>query len=115
MNRELVHGYHVALYKLLSVRERWTQATNARDWKGRPTKPQSENAVCFCLAGGCFRVAGDDANLLVPALKAAIKKRVSPERRCNYIKGFNDTHPWEEVLEVVKEAMEATELPEDES
>lgn len=46
--------------KLLSNRKRWCQGASARDKRGLPTLPLSDNAVSFCAYGAIQRASDGD-------------------------------------------------------
>jgi hypothetical protein len=43
--------------ELLSVPQRWTRGTLARDSRGLPVSPEDSSACRFCLLGALYRVA----------------------------------------------------------
>lgn len=49
-----------ALDALFSDESKWTKGTYARDARGAQVFPGSDNAVCWCLAGGRLTVSRGD-------------------------------------------------------
>lgn len=49
----------VAARELISVPERWTRGSYARDIDGRQRGAKSDYATCWCASGAIERVAGD--------------------------------------------------------
>lgn len=49
---------------LLTDDSRWTQGENARDDGGFPIAAESEDAICWCLAGAIKRCYGDEDEVL---------------------------------------------------
>lgn len=49
--------FRVAKLAAETVRSGWTQGTLARTERGKPTSPNSDDAVCWCILGAIGHVA----------------------------------------------------------
>lgn len=87
-------------HELLNSRDRWTTRQGARDFKGNPVGVIDERATCWCMLGAIAKCHGAAMHDKVRVVKGVLRDRnidVCPAK-------FNDTHTYEEVLEVLKEA-----------
>lgn len=80
--------------------ERWCKCQPALDKTGSPIYPTHPSAASWCLVGACHAVYGFGTDATARACKA-IKKAVGD---VDHMGEFNDTHTFEEVLEVVRKA-----------
>lgn len=76
--------------------ERWTTGEIATDTKGNSTGASDRNAVCWCLFGATFLVYGSEGSE-----KRSKLRELTPQRD---IIQFNDTHTFDEVLDLVRKA-----------
>jgi hypothetical protein len=49
-----------AVYELIEDKQHWTTGALARDKDGNWVPPESEQAVCWCVAGAAYKVTVDD-------------------------------------------------------
>lgn len=76
-----------AARELISVPERWTRGTHARDASGMPVPPYSPSACCWCLSGALWRVCGGVPP--DPVNEALVRVLDARKSRQTYT-GFND-------------------------
>jgi hypothetical protein len=105
------HEIYVKVKELLSTREKWTTGAFAKDLYGTPVGYTSENACSFCLRGAlnkvCSRTVFSDE---IPSLYETIKSKLGFEISTYPIglATFNDSRTYEEMIEVLDEAIEMT-------
>lgn len=77
--------------------ENWTKDVLARDKMGSPVKPESEDAVCWCVSGAAIKTIGWTESLTPFALALM-------GDHYNSIPGFNDSA---ESYDVVRGKLQA--------
>ena len=88
-------------HELLSDRERWTRGVGARDFKGNRIGVLDERATCWCLAGSIAKCYPRDE--IFPQLNRVREVLLGRNIDVGPVV-FNDTHTYEEVIDVLKEA-----------
>ena len=96
------------LVELFSDPKRWTQNRYARNKEGIATPIKDENAVCWCIIGGVYKLydGPDQLRVEMKIRDVIAKKENSPNPNWISVTEWQD-HPnrtLQEVLEVLKEA-----------
>lgn len=84
--------------ELLSIPERWTQGSTAKNVKGESVLAYDETATSWCIIGACIKVAEspNEAKIVISALQRAMF------RGLGY---FNDTASHDKVLRLFDKAI----------
>jgi hypothetical protein len=89
---------------ILSSADKWTQGRDARTKDGSNIDWRSLEACSFCLRGALNKAVGgvsDDAYL--PLICRVINNKIE-DYNCGVVL-YNDTHTYEQVIEVLDEAI----------
>lgn len=93
--------------ELISVPERWTQDSSARDSYGEPVGPHSKYAVCWCSTGAIDKSCGGELGGL-DLYRSATTSLREPMKLPVII--YNDNHTHAEVLSMFDEAIRIAEM-----
>lgn len=76
LTREQLTDKIDAVDRLLSSERQWTQGVGARDADDKPVRPDSPVAVCWCMQGAAWKIAGNQTHYrqIVVAFKEAINQ-----------------------------------------
>lgn len=101
------------IHDLFKDREKWTQGVFARDEGSVSVRSTDPDAVCWCLEGAVIALYYPHGPKEVDGVRAKINTAITllfPEFKpdpdsdtdCGKIIGFNDTHSYEEVMQVLE-------------
>ncbi len=99
------------LRELLTDKSKWTKHTLARNTKGSPVHPLSDEAVCWCLVGAmqkCYSIDSSVAAIVNNDVSVELREAIKRKYGHMYIStvlGFNDTQEttFEQVKEILNE------------
>lgn len=74
--------------KLISRKSWWTWNVHARDKRGLPVHPSSDEAKCFCAYGAIIRASNDNVSLEVSCVASLLRCLPAPVYS---IVDYNDT------------------------
>jgi hypothetical protein len=91
-------------YELLDSPSKWTKEYVARDANGYPTQPLNEEAVSWCMMGAITKCYSYTDEAMTVTDKIAKSIRELNNLKAERISVYNDTHTYEEVIQVLKNA-----------
>jgi hypothetical protein len=106
------HALYKGAREILNSRDKWTVGQLARDMCGIGVSPHSDKAVCFCLDGALSLANGRVVNRKkIPTLLAIVRSKFATFSKSSVtIARFNDTHTYEDVIEIIDEAIATVEI-----
>jgi hypothetical protein len=95
-----IHEGLTKAFDIIKDKSKWTQGVYARDIYGTTVDEKSPEAVCWCSAGICYKVADME---LAPILRRYVENMISTGSR--YLALYNDGNTHEEVCSLWQKAI----------